>query len=192
MAVTIVASVACGTQVSATFEEVGTTLPSFSEAPSAAASITWVRYDSPRNGYSIDLPSDWTVKSATGPWQPGQLLQENDAGADRMDGPAHVAFAGSQPLAAGSDADAWIQGIWDLRRAAQGPEMPCQNPLEDWVEVPVGDATGLMDTKCEGLVLLVLVVAGDRGYMFVDQSSDRALFEQRLARVELTPETALP
>jgi hypothetical protein len=191
LVVTMLVCVGCATQVRSTFEFVGTASPSFGASASAAPSITWVRYDSPRNGYSIELPSDWTVKSATANWQPGALLTEEDPAADRMDGPGHLVFAGSQPLPSGSDAESWIQGIWDLRAAAQGPELPCQNQLEDWVEVSVGDTTGLMDTKCEGLVLFVLVAAGDRGYTFVDNSGDRDLFEQMLSTVELTPETAI-
>jgi hypothetical protein len=181
----------CRAQVSATFEVVPTQSPSPSVASSPTSSATWVRFDSPWNGYSIEIPSDWTVRSATATWHVGQLLLPNDAAADRMDGPGHLVYAGSQPLPTGSDTTAWMQSVWNNLAGAEGPELPCVAQLADWEEVSVGDTTGRMDAKCPDSYFLVLVTAGERGYTFIDNSTDRTLFEHLLSTVRLTPETAI-
>ncbi len=189
--VAILALAGCGAQVSPTFEGVPTESPPPSAAPSPISSTTWIRFESPRNGYSIELPSDWTVRWATATWRPGQLLVPNDAASDRMDGPGHLVYAGSQPLPTGSDTTAWMQGVWNNLAGAEGPELPCLAELADWEDVSVGDATGRMDAKCPDSFFLVLVTDDERGYTFIDNSTDRTLFEQMLLTVQLTPDTAI-
>lgn len=148
---------------------------------------------SPRNGFSIQYPADWTVTPATAPWETGVVNQWGSPALDEIKG-ATARFVGtSQPLPAGQTADQWLAAF-----AASA----CITPESSWARVPVGQTTGLIDSDgCEapdpprgkgGPIFDAVVIFGGRVYDFsMDGELSHSDFVSFLSAVTLDPTTAV-
>jgi hypothetical protein len=172
--------------------------PSASPPPAASASeagppVLTATFRSPRNGFSLTYPGDWTVTPATARWETGAINLWGSAALDELHG-STVRFAGtSQPLATGQTPEAWL--------AAHAAES-CLGEPSSWPTVPIGTATGYITADgCEvpdppiakgGRIFDAVVIVGGRAYDFtMDGELTPADFVAVLAAVTLDPASAV-
>jgi hypothetical protein len=173
-------------------------VPSDSALPAASATdvappVLTATFRSPRNGFALTYPGDWTVTPATARWESGALNLWESAAIDELQG-ATVRFAGtSQPLAEGQTAEDWLN--------AYAPAA-CVGPRETWATVPIGSAIGYITADgCEvpdppiakgGRLFDAVVVVGGRAYNFtMDGELTPSDFVAVLAAITLDPATAV-
>jgi hypothetical protein len=138
---------------------------------------------SPRHGYSVMVPSDWTLTPASAPWTTGIDTLYDDPGLDKL-GNAEVRLAiASQPLGGQSPSD------WLAPYCRSGTtKTACGR------EIAIGDQTGHVDedglsagggtVETGGVIFDAAVTADGRGYIFImDGHVDNALFEAVLRTV---------
>jgi hypothetical protein len=172
--------------------------PSTSPPPAASASeagppVLTATFRSPRNGFSLTYPGDWTVTPASARWETGAINLWGSAALDELRG-ATVRFAGtSQPLATGQTPEAWLAAY-----AAQS----CLGQPSTWPTVAIGAATGYLTANgCEvpdppiakgGRIFDAVVVVGGRAYDFtMDGELTQGDFVAVLAAVTLDPASAV-
>ena len=146
---------------------------------------------SPRNGYSVSVPADWTITPSTARWTTGIDTLYADPGLDKI-GNAEVRLAiASEPLGTRTT-EAWLAPF--CRSGATGTA--CGR------SVAIGNATGHVDedglsaqggTVASGGVIFDAAVSADgRGYIFIlDGHVDDALFEAILKTVEFDGPSAI-
>jgi hypothetical protein len=150
-------------------------------------------FTSPRNGFAISYPADWSATPATAAWPAGVVNAWGSPALDELRG-ATARFAGSsQPLAPGETADQWL---------AAYATSACITPRSSWPSVDIGSATGLIDSDgCEapdppigkgGPLFDAVVVVGGRAYSFtMDGELSHSDFVSFLAAVTLDPASAV-
>ena len=179
-------------------ESVGGPSPSPSASPSATASGSGPvpalsqTFTSPRHGYTISYPADWTATPGTRSWVTGTQTLWGDPAIDSIGSAEARLSVASQPLAAGQTPDAWLVAYCRTPGTAGAS---CGPPIA------IGDQTGYVDEDggpaaggtvvTGGVIFDAAVVAGGRGYEFtLDGHVSRALFDALLATVSFDPATA--
>ena len=166
-----------------------------SSAPSGAEipPVLTATFTSPRNGYSVQYPGDWTVTPATAGWEAGMVAQWGSPVLDELRG-STARFAGaSRALAADETADQWL--------ATYGVGS-CLGAQAEWPRVTIGTATGLVDANCcvapgppfgkGGRLFDAVVIVGGRAYNFAMEGElTYADFVAFLSTVTLNPATAV-
>ena len=171
--------------------------PAASLPPASPAAVvppvTTATFISPRNGYSVQYPGDWTVTPATARWEPGGVNAWGSPALDELRGSTARFVGSSQPLGAGQTGDAWLAGYAGAA---------CVGPLETWPTVTIGSATGRIDADgClapggslsrEGPLFDAVVIFGGRAYNFsMSGELSRSDFTAVLATVTLDPTSAV-
>ena len=172
--------------------------PLSSPSPSAPTGavpppVLTATFTSPRNGYSVLYPGDWTTTPATVNWEAGAVNQWGSTALDELRGSSARFVGASQPLAAGETADQWLDeyGVG-----------ACLGPRANWLSVPIGSATGLLDADgcpapngtivVDGRLFDAVVIVGGRAYNFtMDGELSHADFLAVLATVTLDPASAI-
>jgi hypothetical protein len=150
-------------------------------------------FTSPRNGYSVQYPADWTAAPATAGWEAGAVNQWGSPALDELRGATARFVGSSQPLATGETADQWLAAY-----AASA----CMTPRSSWPSVVIGASTGLIDADgCEapdpplgkgGPLFDAVVIVGGRAYNFtMDGELSHSDFVSFLAAVTLDPASAV-
>jgi hypothetical protein len=172
--------------------------PSTSPPPAASASeaappVLTATFRSPRNGFSLTYPGDWTVTPASARWESGAINLWGSAALDELRG-ATVRFVGtSQPLGTGQTPEACLAAY------AAGS---CLGQPSTWPTVAIGSATGYLAADgCEvpdppiakgGRIFDAVAIVGGRAYNFTrDGELTRADFVAVLAAVSLDPGSAV-
>ncbi len=186
--------------------------PAVSPSPSPSASITpsdspppvassvdvappvlTATFRSPRNGFSVTYPGDWSVTEATARWETGAINLWGSAALDEFHG-STVRFAGtSQPLASGQTAEDWL---------AAYSAGSCLGEPSNWPTVPIGAAIGYITADgCEvpdppigkgGRIFDAVAIVGGRVYNFMmDGELTPSDFVAVLAAVTLDPGSAV-
>jgi hypothetical protein len=68
-------------------------------------------YSSSRHGYSLQIPTNWTVNEIAGSWAPGAVFPYLGPGSDQFVDPAHgdiTRFMNSQPITGGMTSEQWL------------------------------------------------------------------------------------
>jgi hypothetical protein len=146
---------------------------------------------SPTYGFSFGSIDRGGIEPATERWDPSNQPVEFRGGQqlDYVDTGFGAAVAGaSTPVPGGVPIDEWVdQFVSSL--AAGG----CGDPRTEQEEVVIDGESGRL-TQC-GNQVDATVVAGGRLYLFRlyrDASDGRAMFDEWVATIDLTPETAAP
>jgi hypothetical protein len=167
--------------------------PLTASASAPAPPVLTATFTSPRNGFSLTYPGDWTVTPATARWEPGAVNLWESAALDELQG-ATVRFAGtSQALATGQTPEDWL--------AAYAPAS-CIGGVETWPTVAIGSVTGYITANgCEapdppvakgGHLFDAVAVVGGRAYNFtMDGELTLADISAVLAAVALDPASAV-
>jgi hypothetical protein len=148
---------------------------------------------SPTHGYSVVYPADWTTTPATSDWEAGVVSQWGGAALDELRGATARFVAASQPLEPGQSPEAWLAAY-----AASA----CITPLSNWLPVPIGLASGLIDSNgCEapdppigkgGPLFDAVVIVQGRAYAFtMDGELSQSDFVSFLAGITLDPASAV-
>jgi hypothetical protein len=170
--------------------------PSPSPSPSSEAGgppLLTTTFVSPRHGYTLQYPADWTVIPATASWVTGVVNQWGSPALDELRGSTVRFVAASQPLPPGETPDEWL--------TAYAPSA-CITPRTDWPTVYIGAATGQITSDgCEapdpplgkgGPLFDAVVVLDGRAYDFtMDGELSHADFVAVLAAVSLDPTSAV-
>jgi hypothetical protein len=159
-----------------------------SPAPSDLT-LGWVPYESPRLGYAVKAPPDWSATDATAPWSYGTTPDYLDVAVwDHLEAPDDSVqlLITSQGLPAGTDSDGWVCRRLELLAEAGD----CAVEVHD--EIPIGSITGRYGTVPWGFE--AAAVSDGRGYYFLLRTSKNRsqflLFEAFMGNVELRPEKA--
>jgi hypothetical protein len=164
--------------------------PSFEPSPSPDPIPPLTQeFRSPTMGYSVRYPKGWIVFNASEPWRAGQDERWDDPNGDRIESADAGFRGGSQPLAAGQSAKAWV----DAYMATQVTWCGVRE------EIPLGGTQGTIGLNgCNGLgrlggrVFDVVVVVGRRAYNFTMEGKvDHAFLLAMLATVEFDPASAV-
>jgi hypothetical protein len=146
---------------------------------------------SPRHGYSVHVPADWTITPATAQWTTGIDTLFDDPGLDKIgNAQARLAVA-SEPLGT-TTPEAWLAPY--CRSGATGTA--CGR------KIAIGNATGYVDEDGKsaeggtvttgGVIFDAAVTADGRGYIFIlDGHVDRALFDAILKTVAFDGASAI-
>jgi hypothetical protein len=140
-------------------------------------------------GYTVRYPDAWTVTTATEPWLAGASEFWDDPNGDRIESADAGFRGGSQKLAAGQTADAWLTVY-----LGSGPPVQC-GTVE---QIPLGGTKATIDLngcrgqgRLGGRVYDVALVTGGRGYNFTMEGAvDHAFLLAMLATVEFDPSSA--
>ena len=146
--------------------DIGRPTPAPSASSSSAPSVS---FTSPLYGYSVDMPAEWVVTTATIPWPEGATCCR-DTYRDAFEAPRSLAtdFDGVvvavQPVPDGMSADDWL--VQHAHQQASSAR-DCKGPVEDWVDATVGSlAIRRLDLECEGIRLSdVAFVVDGTGYV---------------------------
>ena len=171
------------------------TRPSTTPVPSSPAALTET-FVSHVNGYQMSYPEDWTVVAATKPTRANK--PDTDASVDKFQSPqTRAIYVKSEPIPTGETEDEWVADF------LPGPdaEMPqCFPPRQEWIPITVdGNKGGLLGGDFGCSFTQAVVFAGGRAYIFDAMPDpahvntdifDQGLFDQMLASVRLTPQTA--
>ena len=168
-----------------------TSSPAVSSDAGAPAVLTRT-FTSPRNGYSVLYPSEWTATPAGASWEKGVVTQWGSPALDELRGSVARFVGASQPLAAGQTADEWLAAF------SAGS---CLGLPANWRSVAIGAAEGLIDADgCDapgaplgkgGQLFDAVVISGGRAYNFtMDGQVSPADFVAVLAPVTLDPASA--
>ena len=152
---------------------------------------------SPKYGYSVRLPSDWTTEAATtiDPWQPGQQPEPSGEPFDFMLPPGGGLFRGaSAVIPGGAVVDDWI------RQFITQSDVAVCNPARDSLEpVTIDGQAGRLRGFCDDAKEVeATVVVGKRVYVFTlylgeranTEAGERALLNALLATIALNPADA--
>jgi hypothetical protein len=150
-------------------------------------------FTSPRHGYTVQYPGDWTATAATAGWDAGVVNQWGSPALDELRGSTARFVGASQLLPIDVMSDQWL--------ATYGVGA-CVGPPASWPSVPIGTATGLIDADgCiapgapygkGGRLFDAVVVVGGRAYNFaMDGELSRADFVAFLATVTFEPASAV-
>jgi len=172
--------------------------PALSPSPSAQSGadvppVLTATFVSPRNGYSVKYPGDWTAIPATAGWEAGTVGQWGSPVLDELRGSTARFVGASQALAADETAEQWL--------ATYGVGS-CLGPQAEWPRVTIGTATGLVDANgCVapgppfgkgGRLFDAVVIFGGRAYNFaMDGELTYPDFVAILSTVTLDPATAV-
>ena len=164
-------------------------------APSGAVvpPVLTATFTSPRNGYSVQYPGDWTTNPATASWEAGVVNQWGSPALDELRGSAARFVGASQSLAVGETVDQWL--------ATYGVGA-CLGPPANWLKVPIGTVAGLIDADgCVapgppygkgGRLFDAVVIVDGRAYNFaMDGELSHADFAALLATVTFDPASAV-
>jgi len=129
-------------------------------------------FTSSRHGYSVRIPTNWSVNEVAGEWQPGSLFAGNlDPGVDDFvnpDQPNILRFMKSQPITAGMTSDQWMTQFISIHDTAF-PE--CRHLTESDTRL-VGEDARVYTFDCSGSPTgeadwaELLVTHDGRGYAF--------------------------
>lgn len=176
-------------------------------APSAAPSPSPIAlpaldqsFTSPRHGYTVKVPTGWTVTPATEPWPQGsQAPQWGDPNADEIKGSSlgsthpsgDVRLIGTQQgLADGQTDDAWLQAYCDCPDPGSLPTTKVAG-YTGYITadgLPAADGTIMPG----GTFYDVAVPVSPRGYVFtLDGNVDRAMLDAFLSTVSFQPYNAI-
>jgi hypothetical protein len=141
-------------------------------------------------GYTVRYPASWTVTTAREPWLAGASEFWDDPNGDRIESADAGFRGGSQKLAAGQTAEAWLEAY-----LGTGPPVSC-GTVE---HIPLAGAQATIDMNgCQGMGRLggrlydVALVTGGRGYnLTMEGAVDHALLLAMLATVEFDPWAAI-
>ncbi len=150
-------------------------------------------FTSPRYGYTVTYPGDWTATPASVSWEPGVVTQWGSPALDELRGSTARFVAASQPLLPGQTAKEWLKAF------SVGS---CLGDTSNWHSVAIGTASGLIDADgCDapgaplgkgGQLFDAVVVTGGRAYNFtMDGQASHADFVAVLATVILDPASAV-
>ncbi|MEO8470310.1 MAG: hypothetical protein ABI573_11675 [Chloroflexota bacterium] len=150
-----------------THAPVGTPLAEVTAPPVAGPTVplAWTAYRSPKRGFAIDQPADWTLFEATRDWPADASSYPDDAAIDKWAPPNAGAswvlmFVATQPLKTGEDSAARIARL-DADNA-----LLCE--LSSRISVVIdGQAARQEDGRCFGsdFVREIFVVHGGRSYL---------------------------
>jgi hypothetical protein len=168
--------------------------PSSSVSSGAVAPpVLTATFTSPRNGYSVQYPGDWTTTPATASWEAGVVNQWGSPALDELRGSTARFVGASRSLAPGETAEQWL--------ATYGVGA-CLGPPANWLKVAIGTATGLIDADgCVapgppygkgGRLFDVVVIVDGRAYNFaMDGELSHDDFVALLATVTFDPASAV-
>ena len=150
-------------------------------------------FTSPRNGFAVQYPGDWTATPATAGWEAGTVLQWGSPALDLLLGSSARFGAASQALPVDETTDQWL--------ATYGVGS-CLGPPANWLPVEIGTASGLMDADgCVapgppfgkgGQLFDAVVIVDGRAYSFaMDGELSRADFAAFLRTVTFDPAAAI-
>lgn len=179
----------------------GTDQPTVSPAASPVDTTGWVRFVSPRYGYSICYPSDWTVREGTDPLPIGSTGDFGQPTNDEWDGPGTIAFtATSAPAPAGiPEADFLAQ--YSTHGRSMGWPAECW-PLteQEWESIVIdGHPAHVHGGYGDCDFTEVLAFVGGRLYdlqgtpnakLLTGRIFDRGLFDAFLSTVRFDPSSA--
>jgi len=138
-------------------------------------------YTSVLGGYSIDYPSDWSVKPAPGPWTSGYDTQTPS---DTI-GNSPTIYGTSRKLPAGMSFVTWF-AAYDAHRTASTCAATSFNDT-----ITIDGALGYLDVHCSSHYLEAVVPKGGRAYVFTMFTPyTRPMFESFLATIRLDPASA--
>jgi hypothetical protein len=145
-------------------------------------------FASPLMGYSVRYPSGWTTTPATSPWTAGTGDGWDAPNGDQVEGAGTGFRGGSQPLAPGQTAQAWI----DAYVATQVTDCGVRE------QIPLAGTQATIDLngcpalgRLQGRIYDVVLVVGDRGYNFTMEGQvDRAYLLEMLSTIEFDPASA--
>jgi len=158
----------------------------------------WARFESSVHGYSIGLPSDWTLQPAIIPWRWGERPFEDGRGDASFSPPATSLNIASQPIPTDVTVDEWL-ARGELRRWVE-PGV-CEVRSTEPIEVDGVDGTLTQNCLADATwwkgndALEVAFITGGRGYTIWftsrgDLAERRQLLEEILATIDLRPEGA--
>ncbi len=173
--------------------------PSESAIPIPALTKTFV---SPRNGFSIKFPAEWTATAATASWPPDTFTQLGNPALDelKLAGKARLVIA-SQRLGAGQTEEEWVAAFF--RPFEGGVSCANASDLATSPRLPIDGRSGYLDLAgCpissdaviseRDVVFDAFVFAADRVYQItLDGDVDLAYFEAFLATLKLDPASAI-
>jgi len=170
--------------------------------PNGFGSASGTLYSSSRHGYTLRIPTTWTVNQIDGSWALGTVFDYLGPGSDQFVNPAEPGvdrFMNSQPLGAGMTPEQWTAQYIAVNKPFFGN---CRDVAESPLRVGGVDGT-ILESDCSGTATgptdaaqLTLVHAG-RGYVFRVLSSDgfpdeKALLQSWVATLGWTDVTASP
>lgn len=140
-------------------------------------------------GYTVHYPKGWTVYEATTPWHAGEDDNWDAPNGDRIESTDAGFRGGSQPLARGQSAQAWIDAYVATQVTWCGERE----------QIPLGGSEATIDLngcagmgRLGGLIFDLVVVVGDRAYNFTTEGNiDRDFLDVLLATIEFDPSSAV-
>jgi hypothetical protein len=159
-------------------------------------------YSSNRHGYTLRIPTNWTVNQIAGEWAPGTIFNALPTpGADEFVDPSApdiTRFMNSQPLTGGMTPEQWTAQYIALHRPFFGN---CRDMAESTLRVGGVDGS-ILESDCSGTgagpidaAQLTLVHAG-RGYVFRvisnGSADEKALLQSWVASLGWTEVTTSP
>lgn len=172
--------------------------PGVSASPIPIPALTET-FTSPRNGFSVRYPANWTTKAATTSWRPGTWLPLGNSALDELQlrGTARLVVA-SQRLAAGQTEASWLASFIQPNYLGT-----CTGDRASWPRLTVDGQLGYLDVEAcpvaadrkissPDLLYDVIVFSGDRWYeIALDGVVDRAYFEAILSAIRFDPASAI-
>jgi hypothetical protein len=170
--------------------------PTVAPSPSPVAIAT---FTSPRHGYTISYPNDWTVRPATAPWPIGvQAAGFSDPMVDLFKDPAAPSYDEfdivSQPLGEIINPTAWLEA-YEVSNPGMPPDCwPAPDAME---KITIDSQPAYVHGGSECGFTEAVVFDGGRVYEFSAYSQpggppmmSRTVFDQLMASVKLDPASA--
>ena len=173
--------------------------PIASPVPVPAFTRTFV---SPRNGFSISYPANWTATPATASWPPDTFTSLGSSEVDQLEraGTARLMVA-SQRLGTGQTEGEWVAGYF--RPYQGGITCDLASDLASSPRLPIDGQAGYLDLAgCPmnadaalspgDIVFDAFVFSGNRVYQItLDGNVDLAYFRALVATMKLDPASAI-